>query len=153
MQATTSTGTRPVANVKPIVATVVGIPAAAIVLAAVNGTSLPIVGDGVGAVIALWLLGSVMCAFGISSMRDRFGLGRADLVGLPLGLLATALLLSGVFGWALLLQPIADVMAGPGVTVSLQRAAIVGVGGVMVAKWAIAWLSYLPRGRSAGSRA
>ena len=153
MQATTSAGTGPAGNVRPILATLVGIPAAVIVLAAVNGTSLPIIGDGTGAVIALWLLGSVMCAFGIGSMRDRFGLARADLVGLPLGLLATALLLSGVFGWALLLQPIADAMAGPAGSVSLQRAAIVGVGVLMVAKWAVAWLSYLPRGRSAGSPA
>ena len=149
MQATTSARTRPVANTRPILATLVGIPAAAIVLAAVNGTSLPIVGDGTGAIIALWILGSIMCAFGIASMRDRFGLAKADLVGLPLGLLATALLLSGILGWTLLLQPIADAMAGPGGTVSLQRAAIVGAGGVMVAKWAIAWLSYLPRVRSA----
>jgi hypothetical protein len=153
VQATSSARPDPAANLRPVLATLVGIPAAAIVVAAVNGTSLPIVGDGVGAVIGLWLLGSVMCAFGISAMRDRFGVARAELVGLPFGLVATALLLSGVFGWTLLLQPIADAMAGPGGSVSLQRAAIVGVGAVMVAKWAIAWLSYLPRARSAASPA
>jgi hypothetical protein len=136
------------ASVRPVIATLVGIPAAAIVLAAANGTRLPLVGDGVGALIALWILGSVMCALGIAAMRDRFGLGRADLVGLPLGLLATALLLSGIFGWTLLLQPIADAMTGPAGPVSLERAAIVGVGGLMLVKWGVAWLSYLPRHRA-----
>ena len=121
-----------------------GIPAVVIVVAAVNGTSLPVIGAGVGAVVALWFLISLMCARGIVAMRDRFGIGRASLVGAPLGILATALLLSGVFGWPLLLQPIADAM-GP--AVSLQRAAIVGVGAIMVVKWAIAWTSYLPRSK------
>ncbi len=39
-----------VSRLKPVVATLVGIPAAAIVLAAVNGTSVPLVGDGTAAV-------------------------------------------------------------------------------------------------------
>jgi hypothetical protein len=129
---------------KPVVATLFGIPAAAIVLAAANGTSAPLVGDGAGALVALWILGSIMCAFGISAMRERFGIARANVTGTPLGLLATALVLSGLFGWPLLLQPIVDALGGPG-SASLVRAAIVGVGGVMVVKWTIAWLSYLPR--------
>jgi menaquinone-dependent protoporphyrinogen oxidase len=133
----------PVSNLKPVVATLVGIPAAAIVLAAANGTSAPIVGDGAAALVAVWILGSMMCALGISAMRERFGTGRANIVGMPLGLLATALILSGLFGWSLLLQPIVDALGGPG-SASLVRAAIVGVGAVMVVKWAIAWLSYLP---------
>ena len=132
-------------NVKPIVATLFGIPAAAIVLAAARGEPAPVVGDGTGAIIALWVLGSAMCALGISSMRGRFG-WRSNLAGTPLGLLATVLLLSGIFGWPLLLRPIADALGGSQ-TVPLARAAIVGVGAVMVLKWAISWLAYLP-GRS-----
>lgn len=133
------------ANVKPIVATIVGVPAAAIVLAAANGTSLPIVGAGAGAVIGVWVLGSVMCALGMSSMRERYGILRADLLGMPLGSLATVLLLSALLGWTFLLQPIADGMRGSGQPVTLERAAIVGVGAIMALKWGIAWLSYLPR--------
>jgi hypothetical protein len=134
----------PASRVKPVTATLFGIPAAAIVLAAANGTRAPLVGDGTAALIALWVLGSAMCALGISAMRERFGYARASLVGMPLGVLATALLLSGVFSWTLLLNPIVDALGGPEVA-SLTRAAIVGVGAVMVVKWAIAWLSYLPR--------
>jgi hypothetical protein len=78
-------------------------------------------------------------------MRERFGIGRANVTSTPLGLLATALVLSGLFGWTPLLEPVVDALGGPG-SASLSRAAIVGVGVVMVVKWAIAWLSYLPRG-------
>ncbi len=140
MQANVATPSR----LKPVVATVVGIPAAAIVLAAANGASAPLVGDGAAALVALWILGSAMCALGISAMRERFGIARANIPGMPLGLLATALVLSGLFGWPLLLRPIVAALGGPE-SVSLVRAAIVGVGAVMVAKWAIAWLSYIPR--------
>jgi hypothetical protein len=128
-------------DTSPIVATVFGIPAVVIVVAALNGSSLPLIGSGVGAVVGLWFLATLMCARGIVAMKGRFGL-RAFLIGGPLGILATALILSGIFGWSLLLQPIADAM-GP--SVSLQRAAIVGVGAIMVLKWEIAWTSYWPR--------
>jgi hypothetical protein len=131
-------------RLKPVVATLVGIPAAVIVVSAANGTSAPLVGDGAAALVALWILGSAMCALGISAMRERFGIGRANVVGMPLGLLATALVLSGLLGWPLLLQPIVDALGGP-TSATLVRAAIVGVGAVMVAKWTLAWLSYLPR--------
>ena len=134
---------RPIPNVKPVLATLFGIPAAIIVLAAARGEPAPVVGEGAGALIALWVVGSAMCALGMSSMRERFGVGRANLTGSPLGLLATALIFSGLFGWPLLLRPIADALGGSE-TVPLVRAAIVGVGAVMVVKWTIAWLSYLP---------
>lgn len=145
MQSSTTVRPTPAFNAGPIVATLFGIPAVIIVLAALNDASLPIVGSGRGALLGLWLLGTLMCARGIVAMRNRFGLGRASLVGLPLGLLATAMIFSAFFGWTPLLQPIANTMAGSGPPVSLDRAAIVGVGAIMVVKWAIAWLSYLPR--------
>jgi hypothetical protein len=130
-------------NTDPLVATIFSIPAVAIVVAALNGASLPIIGDGLGPLVGLWVLVSLMCARGIVAMKGRFG-ARALLIGGPLGIVATALILSGVFGWSLLLAPIASAM-GP--SVSLYRAAIVGVGAIMVVKWAIAWTSYLPRSR------
>ena len=129
---------------KPVIATLFGIPAAVIVLAAANGASAPLVGDGAAALVALWILGSAMCALGISAMRERFGFAPTNFLGMLLGLLATALLLSGMFGWPLLVRPIVDALGGPEAA-SLVRAAIVGVGGVMAVKWTIAWLSCLPR--------
>jgi hypothetical protein len=147
LQPTTTTAPAPAFNAGPIVATIFGIPAMIIVLAALNGASLPIVGDGTGALVALFILIWVMCGQGIASMRDRFGALRSFLVGGPLGILAFALFLSAFFGWTPLLTPIANAMAGSGPAVSLDRAAIVGVGAIMVIKWAIAWTSYLPRSR------
>ena len=152
MHANTSTRGPPAYNAGPIVATIVGIPAAAIVIAALNDASLPIVGSGRGALIGLWILGSIMCGQGIASMRGRFGL-RSLLVGAPFGILATAFIFSALFGWSLLLQPIADAMRGSGSAVSLDRAAIVGVGAIMVVKWTIAWSSYLPRLQTQGEPA
>jgi hypothetical protein len=131
-------------EVRPLVATIVGIPAAVIVLAALDGSETPIVGSGTGAVVGLWVLGSIMCGQGLASMKDRFGLERALLIGGPFGLAALALVISAIAGWSLLLQPIADAMRGSGDPVSLDRAAIVGVGLIMVVKWTVAWLSYLP---------
>ncbi|MGO9181026.1 MAG: hypothetical protein ACLQBX_13965 [Candidatus Limnocylindrales bacterium] len=130
-------------RLRPVIATLFGIPAAAIVLAAANGASAPLVGDA-AALVALWILGSAMCALGISTMRERFGFAPTNLLGMPLGLLATALVLSGLFGWPLLLRPIIDALGGPGAA-SRVCAAIVGVGAVMAVKWTIARLSYLPR--------
>jgi hypothetical protein len=126
----------------PVLATLFGIPAAVIVLSAARGEPAPIVGDGVPALLALWVLGTAMCTLGMRAMRQRFGYSRSNITGTPLGLLATALIFSGLFGWPLLLQPIATALGGE--AVPLTRAAVVGVGAVMALKWAIAWLSYLP---------
>jgi hypothetical protein len=142
LQRSASARPAPAFNAGPIVATIVGIPAVVIVVAALNDTSLPIVGSGRGALIGLWILVSVMCGQGIASMMGRFGSVRPFLIGAPFGILALALILSALFGWTLLLQPIANAM-GP--SVSLDRAAIVAVGAIMLVKWSIAWTSYLPR--------
>lgn len=100
----------------------------AVVLAALTDASLPVVGNCGAAVIALWVLGAVMCSLGVSAMPARFGIGRANLVGAPLGMVATALLLSALFGWTPLLQPIATALAGSGPPVSTDRAALSGLG-------------------------
>ena len=135
---------------KPILATLLGIPAAIIVVTAADVSSAPLVGDGALALVALWILGSAMCAFGISAMRERFGFARTNLVGMPLGIVATTLVVSGLLGWPALLSPIANALGGQG-TDALTRAAIVGVGLVMLVKWMIAWMSYLPRPSRAAS--
>jgi hypothetical protein len=134
-------------GVRPVIATLLGIPVLVIVVAVADGGAAPLVGDGAAALVAVLLLGSAMCSLGMTAMRERFGVGRASIIGAPLGVLALALLLSGLFGWSLLLDPIVDALGGPD-AVSLTQAALVGVGAVMLVKWAIAWASYLPRGRA-----
>jgi hypothetical protein len=135
-------------EVRPMTATIFGIPAAMIVLAALGDTSAPIFGSGRGALIWLWVIASIMCGMGMASMGDRFGQIRALALGAPFGILALALIISALAGWDLLLRPIADALQGSGADVSLDRAAIVGVGAIMALKWTFAWLSYLPRVRS-----
>jgi hypothetical protein len=144
MQSRTQAAQDPTFEARPIVATVFGILAAAIVVAAANGSSLPVLGAERGLLLGLWLVGSIMCGLGMAAMRDRYG-PFGFLFGAPFGIVAFALILAALFGWAAPLTPIADSMRGSGPAVSLDRAAVVGVGALMLVKWILAWLSYLPR--------
>jgi hypothetical protein len=144
MQSSASAGSTRTFQTGPIAATVFAIPAAIIVVAAAQGSSLPVLGGNRGLLLGLWVVASIMCGYGIAAAKARFGT-RGFLIGAPFGIVATALVLSGLFGWSLLLTPIADAMRGSGPQVSLARAAVVGVGAIMAVKWALAWLTYLPR--------
>jgi len=144
VQSTMSTPKTPSFEVRPVTATIFGILALAIVMAAASDSTMPILGGARGQLIGLWLVGSIMCGMGIAAMKERYGF-RGWLAGAPFGIVATALILSALFGWSLLLQPIADAMRGSGSAVSLDRAAIVGVGAIMAVKWLIAFASMLPR--------
>lgn len=139
-----STATRaPTVGAKPVLATLIGIPVAAIVLAAWSGAQVPVLGSYSAGLVAILLLGSVMCSWGMQAMASRYGYLRASLIGAPFGILNLALIVSGLLGWELLLGPATDALGGA--TVSPEQAAIASVGVVMVVKWAIAWLAYLPR--------
>ena len=140
----------PTVGVRPLLATIAGIPVAVIVLAAVGGTPVPMLGSYTAGLVALFLLGSLMCSWGIQAMAARYGYARASLVGAPLGVLNLALIVSGLLGWGLLLGPATAALGGDA-SVSPERAAIVSVGVVMALKWAIAWLAYAP-GAAGGPR-
>lgn len=134
----------PTVGAKPVLATLIGIPVAAIVLAAWSGAEVPVLGSYGAGLVAILILGSVMCSWGMQAMASRYGYRRASLVGAPLGILNLALIVSGLLGWSFLLAPATGALGGAE-TVSPERAAIASVGAVMVVKWAIAWFSYLPR--------
>jgi hypothetical protein len=102
--------------------------------------------DSYGAgLVAILVLGSLMCSWGVQAMAARYGYAKALVLGAPLGALNLAVILSGLLGWELLLGP-ATAALGGAATVSPERAAIATVGAVMVVKWSLAWLAYLPRG-------
>lgn len=143
---TTTMRPAPTVGAKPILATLVGIPVVAIVLAAWSGTSVPVLGSYGAGLVAILLLGSVMCSWGMQAMASRYGYLRASLVGAPLGILNLALIVSGLLGWELLLGPATDALGGAS-AVSTEQAALASVGAVMAVKWVIAWLAYLPRRR------
>jgi hypothetical protein len=145
MQSGAMASPTPKFNADQIVATILGIPAALIVIAAITDSGLPVLGAGTGAVAGLWILGTLMCARGMAAMNGRLDLAAAIVAGAGLGILATFLLLSDFFGWPVLLQPIANALGGSGQPATFDRATIVGVGTIMVVQWSIAWTSYLPR--------
>jgi hypothetical protein len=141
----------PTVGAKPVLATIAGIPVLAIVLAAWSGTPIPFLGSYTSGLVALFLLGSLMCSWGLQAMAARHGYLRASLVGAPLGVLNLALLISGLLGWKLLLGPASDALGGDA-PISPERAAIASIGVVMAAKWAVAWLAYVPRARTLSGR-
>jgi hypothetical protein len=152
MTALSATSRRsPTVGAKPILATIVGIPVAAIVLAAWRGDPVPILDSYTSGLVALFILGSAMCSWGLQAMAARHGYLRATLVGLPLGVVNLALIVSGLLGWTVLTGPATAVLGGG--AVSAERAAIVSVGAVMAVKWAVAWLAYLPRSARSASPA
>jgi hypothetical protein len=134
----------PTVGAKPVLATLVGIPVAVIVLAAWSGAQVPVLGSYSAGLVAILVLGSVMCSLGMQAMMSRYGYSRASLVGAPLGVLNLALIVSGLLGWSFLLGP-ATAALGGSEAVSPEQAAIASVGAVMVVKWAIAWFAYVPR--------
>jgi hypothetical protein len=58
---------------------------------------------------------------------------------------AAAIVVSAFAGWTAILQPVANALDGSAAAVSMDRAAIVALGGVMAIKWVIGWVLYLPR--------
>jgi hypothetical protein len=145
MQSSAQASLAPEFKADPVVATILGIPAALIVIAALADSSLPVLGNGTGAVAGLLILGNLMCARGIAAMKGRFDLAAAIVGGVAFGILAMFLLVSDFFGWPILLQPIANALGGSGQPATFDRATIVGMGAIMVVKWSIAWTSYRPR--------
>ncbi len=143
MAAATSVRT-PTVGAKPVLATLVGIPVAVMALAAAHAEPVPVLGSYEAGLVALFVLGSVMCSWGIQAMAARHGYLRASLVGAPIGIVNLALIVSGLFGWTLLLGPATAALGGEEVATP-ARAAIVSLAALMAVKWAIAWLAYLPR--------
>ncbi len=134
----------PTVGAKPLLATLVAIPVAAIAVAAARGEPVPVLGSYEAGLVGMLVLGSVMCSWGMQAMAGRYGYRRASLVGAPIGILNLALILSGLFGWTLLLGPATTALDGEGVATP-ARAAIVSLAALMAVKWAIAWLAYAPR--------
>jgi hypothetical protein len=139
----------PTVGAKPLLATLVGIPVAVIALAAARGEPVPVLGSYEAGLVALFVLGSVMCSWGMQAMAARHGYLRASLVGAPIGVVNLVLILSGLFGWTVLLGPATAALGGEEVATPAQ-AAIVSLVALMVVKWAIAWLAYLPRSAPRG---
>ena len=113
----------------------------ALVLAAVALTrdDVPIVGTGVGALIAVALIGMAGCAVGGISQAPVLGWTAPTIVlGVVLGMLALLIIAAGVFGWTGVLAPIAGLVPGQATPASAVRTAIFALAVLIAVKWAIA---------------
>jgi hypothetical protein len=106
---------------------------------AIRGDDLPIVGTGVGALLAVAVIGMAGCAVGGISQAPALGWTAPTVIfGTVLGLLAILIIAAGVFGWTPVLEPIARFVpaqtraATPVTTAIFALAVLIGV------KWVVA---------------
>jgi hypothetical protein len=110
-----------------------------IAVAAAMRADLPLVGTGVGALIAVAVIGMAGCAVGGISQAPAAGwTNPAVVAGIVLGVVALVVTAAGVFGWSGVLQPVAQLIPGQGESVAPARGAIVALGAVIALKWLIA---------------
>ena len=77
---------------------------------ALTGRTVPLVGAGRGALIAVAVLGLSGCAVaGVSQTNTYSWTHPVMLIGVALGVVATAVILAGIFGWDGVVRPLASV--------------------------------------------
>jgi|RhiMetdeSRZDD1v2_1073273.scaffolds.fasta_scaffold148800_1 hypothetical protein len=113
--------------------------ALAVAFLAITRDQLPIVGTGVGALLAVAVIGMAGCAVGGISQAPALGWTAPTIVfGTVLGLVAILIVAAGVFGWTPVLEPIARFVpaqagaATPVTTAIFALAVLIGV------KWVVA---------------
>ena len=122
-----------------MVGTLLVLMALAIAFAAITRDDPPLVGTGVGALIAVAVIGMAGCAVGGISQAPVAGWTSPTIVlGIALGVLALVVIAAGVFGWAGILQPVAQFVPGQAGTPTPARTAIAALGALMAVKWLIA---------------
>ncbi len=122
-----------------LLGTVLVVVALGLAVAAVARDDLPLVGTGVGALIAVAVIGMAGCAVGGISQAPVAGwTSPAIILGIVLGVLALVVVAAGVFGWTGVLEPVAQLVPGQAGTVAPARVAIVALGALIAVKWLIA---------------
>ncbi len=119
--------------------TVLVLVALGVAVAAVTRDDVPLVGTGVGALIAVAVVGMAGCAVGGISQAPVAGwTAPTILLGSVLGAVALVVVAAGVFGWTGVLEPVAQLVPGQDGTVAPARVAIVALGALIAVKWVIA---------------
>jgi hypothetical protein len=127
----------------PLAANLLGIAIAALVVAVLTNTPLPLLGSDRGVFIAMVILGMTMCSLG--------GVGRAPkmhgwthpitLFGIAVGTLMLVLTAAVLIGQTAFLDPFAfTVGVGLPIEAARDRAAIIVLAGVMSIKWIVGLL-------------
>lgn len=110
-----------------------------VAVAALTADDLPIIGTGVGALLAVAAIGMAGCAVGGISQAPSVGWTAPTIVlGILLGTLALVIVAAGLFGWTALLQPIGRFVPGQAATVPTVHMAIFALAVLISVKWAIA---------------
>lgn len=115
-------------------ANVLGVLAVLMVAVVVMGSRLPLIADDRAAVLALAVIGSMMCGPGIGRASTSLGwLHPITLTGIVLGIAALTVIGLVLTGNASLLGPLVLPSGSP------ERAAFVLLAGIMLVKWVVGW--------------
>jgi hypothetical protein len=111
----------------------------AIAVMALTADSLPIIGTGRAALIAVAVVGMTACAIGGISQAPSLGWTSPGIViGVVFGVAALIVLGAGLFGWDGLLQPVAQfVPTRAAIGTLTERTAIVALAAIVVTKWVV----------------
>jgi hypothetical protein len=113
--------------------------ALAVAFFALTRDDVPLIGTGVGALLAVAMIGMAGCAVGGISRAPVVGWTAPTIIlGIVLGVSALAIVAAGIFGWDALLQPIARFFPGTAATVTTVRTAIFALAALIALKWIIA---------------
>jgi hypothetical protein len=122
-----------------IVGTCLVLAALAVAFLALNRDDLPVLGTGVGALLAVGMIGMAGCAIGGISQAPVVGWTAPTIIlGIVLGVISLVVVGAGIFGWDALLQPIAQFVQGQAASVSTVRTAIFALAVLIAVKWVIA---------------
>jgi len=102
-----------------ILGSVLVLAAVAIAVAAVTRDELPLIGTGVGALIAVGVVGMAACS--VAGIAEAPALGWTApgiVIGSVLGVAALAIVLAGLLGWTGLLAPVAQLVQSGSTPVS-----------------------------------
>jgi hypothetical protein len=106
---------------------------------AITRDQLPIIGTGVGALLAVAAIGIAGCAVGGISQAPALGWTAPTIVfGTVLGLVAILIIAAGVFGWTPVLEPIARFLPAQATAASPVTTAIFALAVLIAVKWVVA---------------
>ena len=106
---------------------------------AITRDQLPIIGTGVGALLAVAAIGMAGCAVGGISQAPALGWTAPTIVfGTVLGLVAILIIAAGVFGWTPVLEPIARFVPGQAAVATPVTTAIFALAVLIAVKWVVA---------------
>lgn len=107
--------------------------------AVVARVELPLIGTGIGALLAVGVIGLASCAIGGIGTVASFDLTSPQiLVGTVLGVVALLVIVAGLIGWTAPFQPLVQLVPGQAATLSAAQLATFALAIVIAVKWLIA---------------